>query len=435
MSKLFTETGIPLLRGQNILPYKLNLTSLKFISKETHQKWRKSSLEPGDVVMVRVGHPGTSCVIPKGCGDLNAASLVIAKPDLTKINPHFLSFFLNSKKGQGLIKNFLVGSVQQVLNVSTAGELLIPNPPLETQNKVAKILREINDKIELNRKMNQTLESMAQALFQSWFVDFDPVLDNALAAGNPIPESLQKKAAKRNQAEVSNKLINTNPALAKLFPSTFVFNETLNKWIPEGWEVNGLDNFISVKHGYAFKGEFFSEEPTNDILLTPGNFKIGGGIKFSKLKYYNGEIPKDYVLKKDDMLITMTDLSKEGDTLGYPAFVPEDSEQTFLHNQRLGKVEFKNEALPKHYLYQCLCRNDYRQIIVGGASGTTVKHTSPSKILLHNILFSGGELEGVFEKQSISIFKKIEINNAEIKILSTTRDTLLPKLISGKIKV
>jgi type I restriction enzyme S subunit len=308
-------------------------------------------------------------------------------------------------------------------------------PSFSEQKAIAYILGKLDDKIALNRQMNQTLEAMVQALFKSWFVDFDPVLDNALESGSEIPDSLQAMAEKRQLVPNSKKLLHTNPALAAQFPSAFVFNEVLDKWVPKGWGDINLAKLIRIKHGYAFKGEFFSDEPTNDILLTPGNFKIGGGIKLEKLKYYNGEIPKDYILKKDDLIITMTDLSKEGDTLGFPALIPQNDKLKFLHNQRLGKVEYLSNGIGSKFLYHCLCDREYRFVIVGSASGTTVKHTSPSKILLHNILFSGGELEALFEKIVNPNFNKIEMNNQESEILTQLRDRLLPELISGRVRV
>ena len=85
MSKYFVEEGVPLLRGQNIKPYQLDLANLKYIPLEVHRKWKKSSLKPGDVVIVRVGYPGTACVIPERTGELNAASLVIVRPDRKKL--------------------------------------------------------------------------------------------------------------------------------------------------------------------------------------------------------------------------------------------------------------------------------------------------------------------------------------------------------------
>ena len=91
MSKLFVNEGVPLLRGQNIKPYSLDMDNLKFISRETHLKWKNSGLNAGDVVIVRVGYPGTACVIPPKLGYLNAASLVIIRTKKDELDPHFLT--------------------------------------------------------------------------------------------------------------------------------------------------------------------------------------------------------------------------------------------------------------------------------------------------------------------------------------------------------
>src|SRR5439155_22838295 len=90
----------------------------------------------------------------------------------------------------------------------------------------------------------------------------------------------------------------------------------------ELWTSRTLSKVIAIKHGYAFAGKYFAEEPPRDILLTPGNFAIGGGFKGDKFKYYRGSVPEEFVLRTGDLLLTMTDLSKQADTLGYPAFVP-----------------------------------------------------------------------------------------------------------------
>ncbi|MCS6804884.1 MAG: restriction endonuclease subunit S [Blastocatellia bacterium] len=148
------------------------------------------------------------------------------------------------------------------------------------------------------------------------------------------------------------------------------------------WRETTLDDLIEIKHGFAFKGEFFCDEPRGDILLTPGNFAIGGGFKADKVKYYDGPVPDDFVLHEGDLIVTMTDLSKNTDTLGYPAFVPSDSEgRRYLHNQRLGKVVAKDKnTLELRYLYYVLCSAKYRHEILASATGTTVKHTSPERI-------------------------------------------------------
>jgi type I restriction enzyme, S subunit len=148
----------------------------------------------------------------------------------------------------------------------------------------------------------------------------------------------------------------------------------------KGWEEFKLDDVIKIKHGYAFKGEFFSEEPTDNILLTPGNFAIGGGFKADKLKFYSGDVPEDYILNKGDVIVTMTDLSKAADTLGFSARVPYFTNKKLLHNQRIGLVELKNQNVDLDFIYWLMRKETYQRYVAGSATGATVKHTSPSKI-------------------------------------------------------
>jgi type I restriction enzyme S subunit len=150
------------------------------------------------------------------------------------------------------------------------------------------------------------------------------------------------------------------------------------------WLETSLAAVMDVKHGFAFPGENIRDEPPGGILLTPGNFAIGGGFKGDKYKYFDGVVPADYVLSEGDLVVTMTDLSKQADTLGYPALVPKASGLRFLHNQRLGKVLIKNRAvLYKGFLYYLLRTADYRHEVLASATGTTVKHTSPGRILAY----------------------------------------------------
>ncbi len=100
------------------------------------------------------------------------------------------------------------------------------------------------------------------------------------------------------------------------------FKQTDIGLIPDDWEEKVLGDIVKIKHGFAFKGNHISNEPNENILLTPGNFKIGGGFNDSKFRYYVGELPSNYILNEDDIIVTMTDLSKNGDTLGYSAKLP-----------------------------------------------------------------------------------------------------------------
>jgi len=146
------------------------------------------------------------------------------------------------------------------------------------------------------------------------------------------------------------------------------------------WTETILGDLVDIKHGFAFKGKYFQAEPNSNILLTPGNFQIGGGFKADKLKFYNGEIPADYVLHGGEIIVTMTDLSKEVDTLGYSAIVPFDEENTYLHNQRIGLVIPKDENVNLAFINWLMRSPDYRWHVISSASGSTVSHTSPTKI-------------------------------------------------------
>ena len=140
-----------------------------------------------------------------------------------------------------------------------------------------------------------------------------------------------------------------------------------------------LGELIEIKHGYAFSGEHIVEDDNGIVLVTPGNFRIGGGFKEEKCKFFDGEIPADYVLKEGDFIVTMTDLSKTIDTLGYSALVPK-SKRIYLHNQRIGLVTFKSDECDRGYIYWLMRTREYQRSIANTSTGATVHHTSPKKI-------------------------------------------------------
>ena len=146
------------------------------------------------------------------------------------------------------------------------------------------------------------------------------------------------------------------------------------------WRVRKLGEFISIKHGWAFKGEYFADSGKY-ILLTPGNAHETGGLKLrpGKEKYYLGDFPPDYLMKAGDMLVVMTDLIQAAPILGGAIMVPEDDR--FLHNQRLGLVEFlPNSKIDRGFLYYVLNSPNYRGQVKGSATGATVRHTAPTRI-------------------------------------------------------
>lgn len=147
------------------------------------------------------------------------------------------------------------------------------------------------------------------------------------------------------------------------------------------WPTVAISDVARIKHGFAFKGEFFTDEATPNVLVTPGNFSIGGGFQIGKPKYYAGPLPDDYVLSEGDVVVTMTDLSKASDTLGYAARIPVTPGVTYGHNQRIGLLQIIDDTrASKDWLHYLMRTHEYRSWVIGSASGTTVKHTSPSRI-------------------------------------------------------
>lgn len=287
------------------------------------------------------------------------------------VSPLFLYYLLKYYKSE--IEAMGSGTTFKEVSASTMRKIKVRIPVLlDIQKHIARILDSLDSKIELNHRINDNLEQQARALYQS-------IVDNASQSAT-------------------------------------------------------LSDFMTIKHGYAFKGDYITFENNNVVLVTPGNFKIGGGFQENKCKYFTSKYPNGYVLHPGDLIVTMTDLSKEADTLGYGALVPNNSKRIYLHNQRIGLVQFINNDLPKDYVYWFLRSYDYHMRIVGSASGSTVKHTSPNRILEQTIPVPPKE-----EKSKIVLLKNIDEaiahNELENIKLSNIRDTLLPKLMSGVIDV
>ena len=191
------------------------------------------------------------------------------------------------------------------------------------------------------------------------------------------------------------------------------------------WKEYKLRNFIKVKHGFAFKGNYIVPDETDEILVTPGNFHIGGGFKSDKYKYYKSEdFPQDYILKSGDIVVTMTDLSKDSDTLGYSAKIPFTKNKKYLHNQRIGLVQFVSEDVCPDFIYWLLRTKEYQNYIVGSASGTSIMHTSPSRIENYSCLFPPLLTQRRIAAILSSLDDKIDLLHRENATLEQMAETL-----------
>lgn len=424
MTNEYVEDGIPFLRSKNVNPFKLNFDDLKFINEKFHKKINKSSLSPGDVVIVRTGKPGTCCVIPQNLKTANCSDLVIVKPG-PKLDPYYFSYFMNSMGGNH-VSAHLVGAVQQHFNVKSAKDMVFNLPPLPEQKAIAHILGTLDEKIELNRKMNQTLEAMAQALFKSWFVDFDPVIDNALAQGNDIPEELQTRAEKRKGLSDSKKLLSTNPSLAAQFPASFVFNETLGKWIPEGWEMDSLGSVCSLQNGFAFKSKDWQNDGTPVVKIGSVKPMIVDTSQCSYVSHLVAIQNKSFELKRGDILVGLTGYVGETGRILKEEKMP-------LLNQRVARFIYDKQF--ESFVY-CLVRDSkFKDFAISMAHGSAQANISTKVLLNYEIMNPGMILISRFHSHIENWLEKILSAEEEIKTLTNLRDRLLPELISGRVRV
>jgi type I restriction enzyme, S subunit len=289
----------------------------------------------------------------------------------------------------------------------------IPPPPV--QRRIERILSACDKPIENSQRRIRLLEAMARALYREWFVHF------RFPGSDKLPSPRWRRVGDEGSQNEKH------PRVASPLGD-----------IPQGWECVQLASIIKVTHGYAFQGSHFSDDPTSRVLATPGNFRVGGGIKYDKLKFYREDAPLEsaYVFAPMDLMVTMTDLSKAGDTLGFPAFVPKLNGLSFLHNQRVGRVVPIGEFFPKHFLYCLFCDERYRHHIVGGATGMAVKHTSPTRILNYaTAIPTNGKLVHAFENFARPVFQQINSLIEAVENLRRTRDLLLPRLLSGQVEL
>lgn len=184
-----------------------------------------------------------------------------------------------------------------------------------------------------------------------------------------------------------------------------------------------LGNILQIKHGYAFKGEYFTDEDTGKLVLTPGNFSLKGGFQQTK-KFTNEDgFPDEFILKPGDLIVTMTDLSKEIDTIGYSALVPNDGKQ-YLHNQRIGLVTIIDPRFDKGFIYWLMRSKHYQRSIANTSNGATVHHTSPARI--YNYQFAKIDLH--VQRRIASILSAydnlIENNTRRIRLLEQMAENI-----------
>ena len=384
-----------------------------------NSKLDKYVLEKGDIVVARTGNSTGENYIFTGSEETVYASYLIRfRIDENIANPFYVWYSMRSPNWWAFVNSSKTGSAQAGANAKVLGLYPLDLPNLDTQKAIAYILGSLDDKIELNRQMNETLEAMAQALFKSWFVDFDPVIDNALAAGNDIPDEFIERAEQRKGIEKKGNL-----GIQSLFPNEFELNEEMG-WIPKGWEVSKLGEYIEVKRGG-------SPRPIHDYLVPKGLpwVKISDATASnSRFLVETKQFIKPEGLNKTTLLKKGSLILSNSATPGLPKFLDLDA---CIHD---GWLHFpKKKIFTDNYLYQLFLV--VRQELLMQGNGSVFTNLKTDILKNHMVVVPNIDVLNYFDNWINSFHNKIHAVQIDVDNLSRIRDTLLPKLMSGELRI
>ena len=354
--------------------------------------------------------------------------------------PMFYYYFFSSRLGKNTMDKIIEqGAGAAGIRGSDLAKLEVPYIEYSKQKEIADSLYSFDQKIQLNTQINQTLEQIAQALFKSWFVDFDPVRAKAQALSDGL--SLEQAELAAMQA-ISGKTPEELTALsqaqpdryaelaetAKAFPCEMVEIDGVE--VPKGWEVKRIDEIANIIKGKSYKSSELEKSKT--ALVTLKSFNRGGGYRLDGLKEYTGKYKSEQEVFSGELIIAYTDVTQAADVIGKPAMVMSDSNyQHLVISLDVGVVRPFNDVY-KHFLY-CLAMTDSFQAHTKSfCTGTTVLHLGKDAVPSFEFINPSNELLHVFYKQTSPIFEKINLHIEENKNLEKVRDLLLPSLLSGR---
>ena len=360
-------------------------------------------LPSGAIVFAKIGealrHNRLRRVVQPTIVDNNMMGAI---PRVDTVNPRFLFYAMH----QFDLGEFADGTALPYLTVASLAKLPLPLPPMSEQQAIAHVLGTLDDKIELNRRMNETLEAMARALFKSWFVDFEPVrakMEGRWRRGESLPGL---------------------PAdLYDLFPDRLVDSELGE--IPEGWEVKTLGSFGEIVTGKTPS----TREPAY----------FGDDVPFLRIPDMHRNM---YVLQTDMMLSTLGADSQPGKTLlpgsvsvsciATPGLVVLNHRHTQT-NQQINTIVPRNQPISR-YLYW-VCSHLSKDIETGGLGGSVLGNMNKSSFSALLVLNPEAAVLRAFDELASPLHTMILATEEQSQTLTQERDTLLPRLVSGKVRV
>ena len=404
---VYLDNGIPLIRSQNIYNGYFNHSGLAFLSEKSAKELENVIVQKNDNLINITGDSVCrSTIVPDNLINSRVNQhVMIIRPIQQVLHYRYLHYFLISPSTQKILYSFSdSGGTRKALTKEMVSELEIPLPSLTTQQKIADILGSLDDKIELNRQMNQTLEAMARAIFKSWFVDFDPVYAKMEGRDYPLP-----------------------PEIMDLFPDELEESEL--GLIPKGWRVGKVENNIEIQNGFAFKSEDYITDGV--FVFRTKNFSTYNNCERLKDDVF---LPNDFlqshkkfICQPFDFHVVMVGASVGKTSIIYPNCLPA------LRNQNMWCFRPNKQFLYRHFI-NLLMKNLIQQKLTW-ASGSARDFFRKSDFYDFNVIYPEKRLLEKFENIINSMFQKISLNLSSTDILVSTREQLSPKLLKGEIDI
>ena len=344
-------------------------------------------------------------MVPQGLECCVGQRQVLLRPNPKVVDGRYLLYALQSPNVQHEIGwNEGTGSTVSNVRIPVLEALRVPAPPLALQREVGKVLGALDDRIDLLRQTNATLESIAQALFKSWFIDFDPV--RAKAEGRE-PEGM-------------------DAATAALFPSEFEESEL--GLIPKGWSYRRADELFDVGIGKTpprKEPQWFSEGAGDVPWLSIKDMGDEGSIAFRSSEYLSQEAIDRFNIR---VVPDRTVLLSFKLTVGRLSITDGD----MTTNEAIAHFKSRSDSPRYTYLYCFLRAFDFAKL---GSTSSIADATNSKAVKAMNILVPGEELTQAFDQHVAALFERMYANKRQWLCLEQLRDLLLPRLISGKLRL
>ncbi len=400
--KDYVEKGTPIITVEHLGDNKILHDNLPCVSDQDCIRLSKYDLREGDIVFSRVGSVDRCAYVKKEEeGWLFSGRCLRIRVENENVDPRYLSFYFGQPLFKSYIRQVAVGATMPSLNTSIMSELSIPLPPLAIQKKIAAILSSLDDKIELNTRMNNVLEEIARALFRRWFVEFE-FPDNE---GKPYKSA----GGKMVESEVG--------------------------MVPEGWDITSLDEHTEVMRGFSYKGSGLSAD--SGIPMHNLNSVLeGGGYKYAGIKHYTGDVKDKFRINNGEIVVANTEQGHKYLLIGYPAIIPKYAEGLGIFSHHLYRIRLlPNSPCKKYYLYYLLLSSNMREQIIGCTNGTTVNMLQIDGLKKPKFILPSSDIIQKYDAIVSIYFQLMEHHHQESKKLADIRDSLLPKLMNGEVEV